>query len=148
MMDFVRRPRLFAAPHAVRTPKPRYPQLFSGEAEISMSRGDLLRELLLVLEMRTARPFVEDTYVYSIRVLRPAPFGLSALLADLVEDYPHSVRANIEAGYLVHDSMYGQPSDEGRLQPLIERFLANAEVVEVKLRRRADPEKTIRVNLA
>jgi hypothetical protein len=140
--------QLYEAITPVETARPNYPRLFSSESVIELTREDLLRELQLVLERRSHKPLAEDTYVYSVRVLRPAPFSPSALLSELISDLPNAVAASARAGYLVHDGIYGYLAEAGRVQPLIERFLADARAVEVKVRRSPGPEKTIVVNLA
>jgi hypothetical protein len=149
-MDIQQNPAkgLFQANTPVQAPSPVYPQIFSGSAELALSRQDFLRELNLVLERGTRRPLLSGTYIYSLRALDPAPFTANPLLRDLARGLPSPVVSNLTIGFLVHDGIYGQVAEAGLLPALLDAFVRTASRIEVKLRRRADdPEQTVVVNL-
>ena len=127
----------------VQAQEPAFPTLFGKAAEVEMTRTDFLIEVRLILEMKSAVPFNEDTYLYSIRALDPAPFKLSDLLEALVRILPKDLGFVVRTGYLTHDVLYGLLPQGDRLVTLLDVFANAASRVEVKLRRAPANQQTV-----
>jgi len=125
-----------------------FPSLLAPFNDQALSREELIDETRLLLERRQQKPLPDDTYIYSLRVMVPAPFRATEHLLDLLRAFDASAASGVKAGYVTHEVLYGLLPDEGRLSALLTAFLADATVVEVKVRRQPEEQRVVRVTLA
>jgi hypothetical protein len=124
-----------------------FPSLLTQTNNLELSRDELENETRLLLERKQEIPFQDDTYVYAIRAIVPAPFRPSASLEQLLTSLAAPLANDIRAGYLTHDILYGLLPDEGRLVALLHAFFRDVTEVEVKVRRAPQGQRTVVVTL-